>query len=227
MFVLLGAVLILLLWASGGLSRFNRSSRAMGGYAALIVAGFLITRGEIALALLLGGLAAWLLGWLPRWLPTFGGRMREGYGRVSHVRTAFLDIELDPGRGPLRGSILAGRYQGLALDALDVPTLAGLCGEVDGDSRALLAAYLDRRDPRWREYAQGDAAAGRARAASGGKMTEQEAYQILGIQAGAGLPEISRAHRSLMKKLHPDQGGSTYLAARVNEAKDLLLRRHR
>jgi DnaJ-domain-containing protein 1 len=114
----------------------------------------------------------------------------------------------------------------VALDQLDVKTLAALLGEFDEESRALLVAYLDRRYPGWSEDAQGDAAAGRP-AASSGKMTEQEAYQILGLQPGASADAITRAHRTLMKKLHPDQGGSTYLAARINEAKEVLARRHR
>jgi DnaJ-class molecular chaperone len=83
---------------------------------------------------------------------------------------------------------------------------------------------LDRREPGWREYEERGAGAGSTAA---GKMSEEEAYQILGLQPGASTEEISRAHRSLIKKLHPDQGGTTYLASRINEAKDVLLRRHR
>jgi hypothetical protein len=94
--------------------------------------------------------------------------------------------------------------------------------------RGLFAAQSDGGQSRWGENPQGDAAAGgRARSTASGKMTEEEAYQILGVQPGASADAISRAHRALIKKLHPDQGGSTYLAARINEAKDVLLRRHR
>jgi DnaJ-domain-containing protein 1 len=89
----------------------------------------------------------------------------------------------------------------------------------------LLATYLDRRQPNWREHASdGSAEANGGSPSRTGKMTEQEAYQILGIQPGASAQDIARAHRSLIKKLHPDQGGSTYLAAQINEAKDVLMR---
>jgi DnaJ-domain-containing protein 1 len=135
-------------------------------------------------------------------------------------------MELDHDSGAMRGRVLAGRYQGADLGTLDIETLVSLLGEVDEESRALLMAYLDRREPGWSENAQPDAAE-RPRASGTGKMSEQEAYQILGLQPGATADDISRAHRTLMKKLHPDQGGSTYLAARINEAKEILLRRHR
>ena len=96
-------------------------------------------------------------------------------------------------------------------------------------ARRSFMAYFDRGQTRRREDAQRDAAAGqdRSRPSSSGEMTKEEAYQVLGLQPGAGADEITRAHRAFMKKLHPDQGGSTYLAARVNQAKDVLLRRHR
>jgi len=95
-------------------------------------------------------------------------------------------------------------------------------------ARRSFVAYFDRGQARRREDAQRNTAAGqdRGRAAPSGEMTKEEAYQILGLQPGAGADDITRAHRAIMKKLHPDQGGSTYLAARVNQAKDVLFRRH-
>ncbi len=225
-------VLILLLWAVNAFSKADpkqaaRLLRYIGGVAALIFALFLLLRGEIALAVPVGAVGLGWLGWLTLWPASFGGRTQKRPGQVSRVRSPFLEMELDHDSGAMRGRILGGRYAGYSLDALDPQTLIGLIAEIDNDSCQLLMAYLDRREPRWREHAQGDAGARQASSAARGKMTEEEAYQILGLQPGAGAKEIGRAHRSLMKKLHPDQGGSTYLAARVNEAKDVLLRSHR
>jgi hypothetical protein len=144
------------------------------------------------------------------------------------VRSAFLEMELDHDTGAMRGVILAGPREGTRLEGLDVETLIGLMSEIDDESRALLAAYLDRRGAGWREHAQADAATGRG-GAPRGPMSQEEAYQILGLQPGASAEDIASAHRTLMKKLHPDggRGTSNYLSARVNEAKDTLLRQHR
>ena len=232
--LLLGVVvLILLLFAGYSFSKADpkqavRVLRYIGGGAALLFAVFLLVRGAIGPAVSIGLIGLGLLGYVSLWRASFGRRTQKSPGQVSRVRTAFLEMELDHDSGALRGQVLAGRHQGAALDDLDVPTLITLLGEIDEDSLPLLAAYLDRRQPRWREHAPGDAAAANgSRASRGGKMTEEEAYQILGIQPGATAQDIARAHRSLMKKLHPDQGGSTYLAARINEAKDVLVRGRR
>jgi hypothetical protein len=232
-FLLGVVVLVLLLWAANSFSKADPKQAAkllrnLGGGAALLFAVFLLIRGEIGPAVTVGVLALGTLGWVQLWPATFGARTQKSSGQVSRVRTAFVEMELDHDSGTMRGRILAGAHQGAALDALDPPTLIGLLPAMDADSRDLLAAYLDRRAPGWREHAQYDATAGDgSQSARSGKMTKEEAYQILGIEPGAGANEITRAHRSLMKKLHPDQGGSTYLAARVNEAKETLLRRHR
>ncbi len=202
--------------------------KASGGIAALTGAALLAARGRIDLALALGAAGLSLLGWLPFGSAGVFQRSRKSAGQVSQVRSAFVEMELDHDTGAMRGRILAGQYEGAALDSLEVATLTGLLPTIDEESRALLMAYLDRREPAWRDHVQGDPTAGADGSSWGsGKMTEQEAYQILGLQPGASAEEIGRAHRTLMKKLHPDQGGSTYLAARVNEAKDILLRRHR
>ena len=232
-FLLGVVVLVLLLWAGNSFSKADPKQAAkllrnLGGGAALLFALFLLARGEIGPAVTVGAIALGALGWVSLWPASFGARTQKSSGQVSRVTTDFVEMELDHDSGTMRGRILAGAQKGASLDSLSPQTLIGLLGAMDGDSRDLLAAYLDRRQPGWREHTQDDSAAGNgARAARGSKMTEQEAYQILGVEPGANAEAVSRAHRSLMKKLHPDQGGSTYLAARVNEAKEVLLRRHR
>jgi hypothetical protein len=223
--------LVLGLWALNIISKVDpkiaaRVTKAGGGLVALGIAVFVGLRGELAVALPLGAFGLGLLGWLPYGVSGFGARTRKSAGQTSRVRSPYFEMELDHDSGVMRGRILAGTHQGEALESLDVKTLVAMLADIDDDSRALLMAYLDRRDAGWREHADGDTHAGRG-AASSGKMTEEEAYQILGVEPGASDGDISRAHRTLMKKLHPDQGGSTYLAARVNEAKDVLFRRHR
>jgi len=225
-------VLALLLWASNGFAQTDPRKLApvvkfAGGLGALGGAAFLAARGQFQLAVPLGAAGLGLLGWLPWSFSGFGSRTQKRPGQTSRVRSAFVEMELDHDTGAMRGRILAGRHEGATLDILDVPTVVGFLRQIDEESRALLIAYLDRREPRWREHAKGDAAAGHGSAGWSGKVTEEEAYQILGVKPGASAAEIGQAHRTLMKKLHPDQGGSTYLAARVNEAKDVLLRRHR
>lgn len=208
-----------------------RAIKIVGGVVSLAVAAYTGLRGELAVAIPLGIFGAGLLGWspfgggFPNMSGLFGGGQRSS-GQVSRVRSAFLDMSLDHDSGELSGTILAGDHAGRSLGEFNLAELLAMVPAFDAESVALLESYLDRRFPAWRQDAQGNGAGGQRRAASGGKMTAEEAYQILGLQPGASRDDIARAHRALMKKLHPDQGGSTYLAARVNEAKDTLLRTH-
>jgi DnaJ-domain-containing protein 1 len=211
-----------------------RAIKIGGGILALAIAAFVGIRGELAVAVPLGIFGAGLLGWSPFGASGFsslGGFFRgfntgRTQGQASRVRSQFLDMSLDHDSGELNGQIVGGPNAGHSLAEFDLAQLMAMLPGFDAESVALLESYLDRRFPAWRQDAQGDAAGGQRRAATSSKMTDEEAYQILGLQPGAGRDEIGRAHRSLMKKLHPDQGGSTYLAARVNEAKDTLLRAH-
>jgi DnaJ-domain-containing protein 1 len=230
--LLLGILaLVLGLWALNVITKVDpkvaaRVAKAAGGLISLGMAVFLGLRGELWVAIPLGMFGLGLLGWMPFGPAGFSQRTTKSTGQTSRVNASMLAMELDHDTGKMRGRFTRGPFEGRDLDSIDVPSLAKLLPSLDEESRALLLAYLDRRDPAWTEHAQGDAAAGRGFAPTG-KMTDEEAYQILGLQPGAGAEDVTRAHRSLMKKLHPDQGGSTYLAARVNEAKETLLRRHR
>jgi DnaJ domain len=206
-----------------------RAIKIVGGVVSLAVAAYTGVRGELAVAIPLGIFGAGLLGWSPfgtSGFSTIGGLFggKRSSGQSSRVRSAFLDMSLDHDSGELSGTILAGEHAGRSLGEFDLTQLLAMMPAFDAESVALLESYLDRRFPAWRQNAQGNGAGGQRRTAAGGKMTAEEAYQILGLQPGASRDDITRAHRGLMKKLHPDQGGSTYLAARVNEAKDTLLR---
>lgn len=178
-----------------------------------------------------GNYARWVKPFMGPWgnlFSAFGGGNRPT-GRRSTVRSAALEMELDHDTGTLSGRVLAGRFEGFDLARLSVEDLVALWREIGGDaeSRSLLEAYLDRRAPVWRQHAQGDAAAGAGGAARPGAMTDEEAHQILGLRPGASQAEIREAHRRLMKAVHPDMGGSTFLAAKINEAKDRLVDKHR
>ncbi|HKH95006.1 MAG TPA: DnaJ domain-containing protein, partial [Beijerinckiaceae bacterium] len=160
----------------------------------------------------------------------FGSRTAKQPGAVSRVRSAMIEMELDHDTGDMDGSVLAGPKAGrtlASLSELELKLLYDECAAADPDGVRLLEAYLDRRFAGWRKDADRDRDPGPLRDPAPGAMTEQEAYQILGLEPGTGVDEIRQAHRTLMKKLHPDQGGSTYLASRVNQAKDILLSRHR
>ena len=222
--------LLLQMFRNANPAALARAIKVAGGIGCLAAAAFAGIKGELVVAIPIGLFGAGLLGWSPAGLGSFGnmfglGSQRSG-GQGSRVRSQFIEMTLDHDSGRVEGRFVAGAHAGRALDEFDLAQLAATIPSLDADSVALLETYLDRRFPGWRQNAQGDAAGRQRRAAASSKMTDEEAYQILGLQPGAGRDEIGRAHRALMKKLHPDQGGSTYLAARVNEAKDTLLRTH-
>jgi hypothetical protein len=202
-----------------------KNLRRGGGVAALAGAAVLTATGRFAMAIPLGFLGLGLLGLLPG-RTSFGAHTQRSSGQTSNVRSSAVEMELDHDSGDMHGRFITGKYAGVTLEALDLNALLSVLSELDEESRALLEAYLDRRDSAWREHVQEDPGLGAGEPARKGPMSEEEARQILGVEPGASPVEISRAHRTLMKKLHPDQGGSTYLAARVNEAKEILLRSH-
>jgi hypothetical protein len=155
------------------------------------------------------------------------GRARNpSAGQQSTIETRFLRVWLDHDSGAMGGAVLEGQYSGRSLDQLSLEELMMLLAEcrADAQSSAVLEAYLDRvHGEAWREAAGGEEAATGPARPSDGKMTREEAYQVLGLEPGAGDKEVRDTHRRLMQKLHPDRGGSDYLAAKINQAKDILL----
>lgn len=226
--VLLGAfVLVARSFVRANPAALAQSIRIYGGLFLIALAALFAFTGRIVLAVPAFGFGVSLLG-SAGWRSASGANGQRSSGQSSQVRTAMLEMELDHDTGDLAGVILAGRYQGRALNDLGEADLMAFWRETrqDEQSRSLIEAYLDRRLASWREDFQADGADRQGGAAGAGPMTDEEAYQILGLSPGAGDSEIRAAHRRLMMRVHPDQGGSGFLAAKINEAKDTLLRRH-
>lgn len=231
LYIGLGALGFLLLaawlYANADPASLARVVRYTIGVALLAAAGLFAFGGRWAFAFVLGTLGISAIAM--RSLGPFDlGRGRRSSGSVSTVRSVFVEMQLDHDSGAMTGTVLAGRYDGAALGDLTEPSLRELLEEaaVDPDSVALVEAYLDRRFPGWRENVEGDEAPRASRPADARPMTDEKAYQILGLAPGASPADIRAAHRRLMKAVHPDFGGSTFLAAEINQAKDWLLGGH-
>jgi hypothetical protein len=227
--VLSGFLLLIYLFVNADPARLARGLKVTAIVIAVIAAATLAVSGRLAALLapiaMLLPLLIRVRSILDRYRPPTGGQ-------TSTVATAFLRMTLDHDTGRMEGTILRGRFAGMRLEELgpaDLLTLLRECRAEDEEGARLLEAYLDRVHPEWREELGGERAAGAGGAGSAkpasGDMGVEEAYAILGLSAGADAEAIKEAHRRLMVKLHPDHGGSDYLATKINRARDVLLQR--
>lgn len=197
-----------LIWVAGGLG------------AVLLLVLLASGRGIQALwALALFGPALWqaLRSW--RGARGFSGPAQGDTGQETRVETATLAMVLHHDSGRMTGTVRRGRFAGAELADLGLDQLIGLlrdCAAEDAESVPLLEAWLDRAHPDWRDAPQ-------AAPADDSPMTRADALQVLGLADGATEEEIQAAYRRLMRAAHPDQGGSAWMAARLNAARDILL----
>lgn len=222
------ALLIGLMLSISWLRRASPGVRAATLKQVLVIGGIgllllLVLTGRLHWLFALGGVLIPLLQRLLAASRIYKAARGPTPGQNSDVETRFIRMSLNHDTGEMNGEVLQGRFRGRSLDALKIEELLELLGEcraADDQSASVLEAYLDRmRGDDWRE--QDEQPHNGATAA--GTMTQEEAYEVLGLERGASKEQIVDAHRHLMQKLHPDRGGSTYLAAKINQAKDLLL----
>jgi len=142
--------------------------------------------------------------------------------KQSKIETTYLEMILDHDSGEIAGRVRSGPFAGRDLSEMRPEEMMALwreCVARDEQSARVLESFLDRHFGGWREAAKSQDEAPRR----GGGMSPDEAYKVLGVSPKASDQEIKDAHRKLMRKHHPDQGGSVELAARLNEARDVLL----
>jgi len=212
----------------------KKTMRWTGVGLGLLVVAVLAVTGRLGVALaFLTGLMAWawrvfnmiqmghqMSGIFRNFTRGFAGSTAQ---QSSQVQSAFFKMTLDHGTGHLDGEVIQGAFAGRKLAAIEFDNLMKLLVEVraDAESAALLESYLDRAHPDWR--AQADQAGPSSSGPAPGAMPEDEALMVLGLTKGASRDDIKAAYRRLMTQLHPDRGGSDYLAAKINAAKDVLL----
>ena len=230
-FVLALVVLAVCALGIAWLLRANPSSLARGMRMVLLVLGAVAAGAMLIFGIrflpsllpeLLGLAGLVITGLIARALRNrpSGGFSSPGTGRRTEVRTAFLQAWIDHGTGDVGGTVLTGRFAGRTLDRLSDSELLDLHEECrnDADSLRVMEAYLDRRlNVDWRTARQPPPRGPRT------DMTRAEALAVLGLAEGASEEEIKAAHRRLIRRTHPDAGGTADLAARINRAKDVLV----
>ncbi len=220
--IVFGGLWLIRKFAKTSPSQVPGLTRKLAGGALIALSGLLALRGMTAYAVPLFALGLGMLGQsaaFPNGFPW----ARKSTGQKSRVATAILAMELDHDSGKMTGQVLSGPFKGARLEEMDPNDLQSLynyCARASDQSVSLLEAWLDRNNPAWRDTWKGT---DKARQSNSGIMSHDEALAILGLKAGATNDDIKNAHRRLMKDFHPDRGGSDYLAAKINQAKDILL----
>jgi hypothetical protein len=225
--LLLGLLLLIYLFVSANPATLARALKWTGLGIGLVLFGYLLLSERFAflwIPLLTVGVP-----YLRRLRSVFDGFFGTAPGsRSSEVVTPYLRMTLDHESGTMAGTVLAGRFEGMRLAELGVVDLVALlreCRSADADGARLLEAYLDRLHPDWRDrMGDNEQSSPPPGARTSGDMTTQEAYEILGLEPGADEAAIRAAHHRLMMQLHPDHGGTDYLATKINRARDVLLK---
>lgn len=220
LFLLLFAV-ICLFWLMTKPAKQRAAVLSTAGPILVILVGSLLTllrRGVIGVPLIIMGVSWWRRNRSNR-------PISSAEGQKSTVRSAHLEMELDHDTGEMDGTILKGRLAGERLSSLNREEILSLSLDFrsDPDSIALLESFLDRYYPDWRDQADSGASGNQNGRSGFDHMTRSEAYQILGLEPNASQEEIHQAWRQLIKGVHPDSGGSAFLAEKINTARDILL----
>ena len=220
--IVFGGLWIIRKMAKLGPAAASTFIQKVAGVGIMGFSGLLLLRGQMSVATALFAVGAGLFGKTSVFPNGFAWGKAKTSGQTSTVTTSLLAMVLDHDSGAMAGHIVSGFFAGRALSELNDAELRSFyvsCQAARDQSLALLEAWIVRERPHWRG-GDSDAASGR-RSSQG--LSKSDAYDLLGLKPGASAADVKAAHKRLMKEFHPDKGGTDYLAAKINEAKDVLL----